>query len=116
MRPCILGETEMSNMGAKYYHDYYLKHKAKRKSREIYRRYGITTAQFDRIFALQGKCCAICHRKKPTGKGWCIDHNHEIEFVRGILCSNCNFVLGLVGDKADLLRNAAEYLDIQFRS
>ena len=40
-----------------------------------------------------------------------IDHNHDTEKVRGLLCQKCNQGLGLFKDSAKILRKAAKYLD-----
>lgn len=53
--------------------------------------------------------CQICGRKD---KRLTIDHSHKTGVVRGILCIHCNHVLGLYKDDPELLRKAAEYLEI----
>lgn len=40
------------------------------------------------------KCCWVCGSTKRL----CIDHCHSRKKVRGLLCQNCNFALGLLGD------------------
>ncbi|CAP45436.1 endonuclease [Pseudomonas phage TL] len=41
-----------------------------------------------------------------------VDHCHATGKVRGLLCHNCNRVLGLMKDSPELLRKAAEYLQV----
>lgn len=56
--------------------------------------YGITTAQWDEMFASQGSCCAICKSIDPhSTKGWQTDHCHDTGKVRGILCADCNRIV-----------------------
>ena len=64
------------------------------------------------LFQLQGERCAICGRKESEFKrklGW--DHNHHTNENRGLLCFNCNTVIGKAGDCVELLQKAIEYLD-----
>jgi hypothetical protein len=63
--------------------------------------------------------CAICESGLPDllvyenrRRGYAIDHDHNTGTVRGILCTECNSVLGLAGDSPDILRRAADYLDL----
>lgn len=58
----------------------------------------------------QGNCCAICFRKSPGKLGWATDHDHSTNSVRGILCHPCNRGIGMLGDCAERLRSASEYL------
>lgn len=56
--------------------------------------------------------CAICY-KKETRKGvnrLSVDHDHKTGIVRGLLCHNCNTLLGKVDDVKQLLLNAYHYL------
>jgi hypothetical protein len=40
----------------------------------------------------------------------CVDHDHNTGKVRGLLCLNCNMVLGLVYDNTQTLLNLVAYL------
>ena len=73
------------------------------------RRYGITAADFDRMFAEQGGLCAICE-EAPAAH---VDHCHETNRVRGLLCFNCNGALGQFRDRTDLMVKAVAYLEPQ---
>ena len=69
------------------------------KSRDQHlRKYGITAAQWDAIFAAQGNQCGACRATEPGGRGWHTDHDHNTGAVRGILCHRCNVTLGNLGD------------------
>jgi len=41
-----------------------------------------------------------------------IDHNHKTGTVRGLLCHNCNLLLGKVRNDFKMLKKAANYLEI----
>jgi len=69
--------------------------------------YGITIEEYLAKVAEQNGCCAIC--KEPTDK-LVVDHCHEGNFVRGLLCSPCNTGLGHFKDNTDRLQRAVEYL------
>ena len=80
--------------------------------------YGITSEQVDEMLAKQGGC-AICGVTSPgSTKSWHVDHDHSCcpigascgGCVRGILCNNCNLMLGHAKDSEETLRSAAEYL------
>ena len=73
--------------------------------------YGISLEEFDTLLESQGFMCAICNREKHTHKNWHVDHGHITNIVRGILCSQCNTALGLIGDDVNNLRSAITYLE-----
>jgi hypothetical protein len=77
------------------------------RSRERWKRYGLTQAQFDAAVAAQGGRCALCP-KEPT----CVDHCHATGTVRGILCESCNMLLGLLERRPDFWEKSREYLAI----
>jgi len=75
-------------------------------------KYGLTSEQFEALWAEQGGCCAICRAElHRTGmKSHNIDHCHETGKVRGLLCRACNWGMGILGDDPDRLEAAAAYL------
>ena len=80
-------------------------------------RYGIVSLQDrDAILASQGNKCAACGISDCTwGKGfkkkWHIDHVHDgTANYRGILCSECNLLLGQLVEQPDRLEKLKAYL------
>jgi hypothetical protein len=73
-------------------------------------KYGISLEDYDAMLARQGGVCAACKNKKRRSERLCVDHCHVTGKVRGLLCRNCNFGLGLFRDDADLVEAAAAYL------
>ena len=81
-------------------------------------RYGVSSADYDEMFKRQKGLCAICGLKEKTIRGGKllpigIDHNHQTNKVRGLLCQSCNRAIGLL--KVDNfgilnLQMAIEYL------
>ncbi len=56
--------------------------------------------------------CDICGAEEPRLKHrLCVDHDHKTRKVRGILCSTCNRVLGLVKENVTILNRMAAYLE-----
>jgi hypothetical protein len=74
-----------------------------------FRRYGITQEEFERIYDLQLGRCAICLLPLSETRVH-VDHCHNTDVVRGLLCNLCNPGLGYFQDDPDLLMKAAEYL------
>ena len=70
------------------------------------------TELFDRLMLKQSSKCAICHRvySDEVVPRFCIDHCHETRMVRGVLCGNCNKLLGHAFDRVDVLMAAIQYL------
>ena len=80
--------------------NYYQKNKDnivfKRKKQAIHlkRKYNLTLEDYDRMMTEQNNKCAICKEKfTESFKDWnrpCVDHNHQTNKVRGLLCRKCN--------------------------
>jgi hypothetical protein len=85
-------------------------YKADKRKRRMKNRYGIVPAQFDKIFIAQGSVCAVCKTEVPTAQGWHVDHCHNSNSVRGVLCGRCNAGLGYFKDDTGFLSNAISYL------
>lgn len=92
------------------------------RERDLWGKYGLTSKTFDVLFIEQDSCCDICSAVEPGGKGyWHVDHKHvegikklppeeKRRLVRGILCHNCNLMLGHARDNPDILVRGAGYL------
>ncbi len=82
-----------------YNREYRKRNAEKLKSQLLEKAYGITRADYHRILSEQGGGCAMCGTKYPGRKGaFHVDHDHETNRVRGLLCVGCNGGLGLLGD------------------
>ena len=83
------------------------------REQNVKTKYGLTPTEYDGLFSSQQNACAICKRLDAgTKRRWHVDHNHDSKKVRGILCHNCNVGLGHMKDNVELLRAAADYLDL----
>lgn len=80
-------------------------------SRRLKARYGITVADYDKMFAEQNGECKICHRKPKGMRKLVIDHCHDSGKTRGLLCHSCNRSLAILDNKK-LLDAATKYLEI----
>ena len=95
---------------AKNYRD--LHPEAKRKS-TLKLKFGLTLADYNKMFIKQQGCCAICgkHQSELT-RALAVDHNHLSGKIRGLLCSSCNAAIGSLGtdDGVELLQKAIDYI------
>lgn len=78
--------------------------------RSLLKRYGITKADYDRMSAEQNYRCAICGQE--TAEALHVDHNHQTKQVRGLLCENCNFGVGLFAENPEAMAKAIVYLNL----
>ena len=78
---------------------------------------GWTLELFNQILVEQHNKCAICEKevnlsKVQNGSRACADHVHsDPPIPRGILCSNCNAMIGQAQESARILRAAALYIE-----
>ena len=82
----------------------------------LYQRYKINYAEFLDLLESQNRQCGICSRDLDIEtdirhRQCVIDHCHGTKVVRGILCHNCNLMLGYAKDRAVVLQEAILYLD-----
>ena len=54
------------------------------------KRYGLTEQDVDAMSAAQGGRCLLCRRKGEL----VIDHDHATGRVRGLICGQCNVLIG----------------------
>ena len=84
-----------------------------RKAKRIYdqnyqlqRMYSLSRREFDALLEKQGGVCAICRKQSRLH----VDHCHDTGAIRGLLCQNCNLLLGHAKDSFLILIRAMSYL------
>jgi DNA-directed RNA polymerase subunit RPC12/RpoP len=104
---------EWTEKNPNYEKQRYAKSKKKTREKHLVRKYGVTLEIYDQILEEQNGKCAICSKKaKNESYGVLhVDHCHDTEKVRGLLCRNCNHVLGLMKDDPLTLKKAIAYLE-----
>lgn len=73
-------------------------------------KYNLSRDDFIKLWDVQLGRCPICHKKFSKKRYACIDHDHETWKVRGLLCSFCNYELGVIHENLAWLDGAADYL------
>ena len=71
--------------------------------------YNISIDDLEELIEKSGGLCEIC--KRPPNRWLVVDHCHNSEKVRGLLCESCNLAIGGFQDSPDRLRAAALYLE-----
>ena len=72
---------------------------------------GITVKIYNELFGNHNGFCDICGiHQKDVDKTFSIDHDHVTGKIRGLLCQNCNWMLGHGRDNLDILIAAYAYL------
>ena len=87
------------------------KHRQANTKYRLKKLYGLTPQAWQRMFDAQGCVCKCCGSPEAKAKnGWHVDHCHESGLVRGILCQQCNVMIGCAADDPVTLIKGAEYL------
>jgi len=84
-------------------HRYYRKYGS-----DLFRKLGITPAQYYEMCEAQDWRCKICQRIPTSALH--VDHCHKTNKIRGLLCGACNVGLGHFQDAPERLAAAIEYL------
>lgn len=73
--------------------------------------YGLTKEQFNDL--AKNGCHSCGNTQFQSGKTRLhIDHDHKTGKTRGILCNDCNSILGLLQEDVGLMDKAMEYLNV----
>jgi hypothetical protein len=80
-------------------------------------RYRITVEKFLELLEEQGHSCPICDAELKPGMQSrngpnkpVVDHCHDSQNVRGLLCHRCNLLIGHARENTDILHRAIVYL------
>lgn len=88
------------------------KNKDKRRHYALKENYGIGLDQYNDMLKQQNECCKICNQHKDLfDRALAVDHCHATGKVRGLLCKNCNMMLGKAKERIDVLKAAIKYLE-----
>lgn len=80
-------------------------------------KYGVEHGTYAALLKAQGGVCAICGGpQRKCNKWFSLDHCHETNTVRGLLCAYCNSGLGHFRDSPVLLRAAIAYVEASIQN
>ncbi len=89
----------------------------KRRDANLRQNRGISKAEYDLMFFRQGGLCAVCGNPEMqidpyTGKikYLVVDHNHQTNEVRELLCQTCNKLLGFIEKDRERVKKLVKYL------
>ena len=87
--------------------------KKERAEQHLFSKYKMTPEEFTFLLESQENKCAICETSDPGGRynKFHVDHCHNTEKVRGLLCHRCNYALGYFQDNSSNLLRAIQYLE-----
>lgn len=97
---CKDGKDSWCNACYAKYHKKYRKENPKKHS-DIVRKhklkqlYGMTVEDWDLLYKKQKGCCKICGiHQSCLDRRLCVDHDHNTNRIRGLVCVVCNNKLG----------------------
>jgi len=79
------------------------------RNRHLKEKYNLTLDDYNQMFEQQNGVCAICGNPENTNRMLAVDHNHNTDVIRGLLCFNCNTRLGWYEKQKENINN---YLEI----
>jgi hypothetical protein len=102
---------------AQFMREYRKKNPEKMKAIDLKKKYNLSLDLYYSMLEKQKYVCAICKRPEfatdhRTGlpRALAVDHDHETNQIRGLLCTNCNRGLGKFNDTVEYLEEAIKYL------
>jgi hypothetical protein len=74
--------------------------------------FGLTGEDYAKMLKKQKGTCAICDQVNKSGKRLAVDHDHASGQIRGLLCTNCNSIVGKVYDSQAFVDRLIKYLRV----
>lgn len=94
--------------------EYYQSERGVESSRRTHlkRKYNMTLEEYNVMLENQNGVCKICGEPEncSRNKFLAVDHCHETNKIRGLLCTNCNRSVGLLKENVETLNKMIEYL------
>lgn len=78
------------------------------RERQLRARYGLTLEAYADLLAQGNGCCWVC--KQPWHRDLYVDHSHQTQEVRGLLCAECNTLVGAIERSLERAMNVYMYL------
>ena len=77
--------------------------------------YNMTLETFTALEESQNFRCKICnlHKYDTKKRVLCVDHDHATGQIRGLLCNECNTMIGMAKENPTTLLKAIQYLKRQ---
>lgn len=88
-----------------------IKHQVTAKFARIKKLYGLSKEDYIKLVDAQLSSCKLCEKYEANFFKLHVDHCHETNKVRGLLCNTCNQGIGLLKHNSNLLRKAALYCE-----
>lgn len=78
----------------------------------IKNKYNISKEEYLSLLESQNHKCKICNLESSDNlhNYLYVDHCHQTNEIRGLLCKSCNSLLGMAKDDVEILENAIKYL------
>jgi len=76
-------------------------------------KYGCDRKTFNKMLNYSRCSCYICKKTLLNKKDVCVDHCHNTQKIRGILCQNCNSFLGYMANDIEKIKSAMKFLQDQ---
>lgn len=100
---------ELNEISSEYYYANKEEQLRKNRDRNIKKRFNLSRSEYDAIMSI--KICGICQDDETSGKSFVLDHCHNTNKVRGVLCRPCNAALGVFKDNIETLQKGIQYLE-----
>ena len=86
------------------------------KNHKLKKAYGITLDEYNKLLSKQKNKCSICEidnngKYRNKARAFAVDHCHNTNKIRGLLCSDCNIAICLLKDNTKYLQSAINYLN-----
>jgi hypothetical protein len=79
------------------------------------KRFGMTPQDYEDLLQQQNGVCALCGQPETKRGGMlAVDHDHVTGRVRGLLCTRCNWAIGMMETvmTAEWRRKARRYIEV----
>lgn len=84
------------------------KRRARARDQRIQKTYGMSAVDYRAMYDIQHGRCAACETPHDQ---LAIDHCHDTQRIRGLLCNRCNVALGLIREDIKAARGLTVYIE-----